>query len=415
MSTTRPVSIPKGLVVEAYKRVKRKGGGPGADNVSMEMFDQNLKNNLYKIWNRLSSGSYFPSPVKQVEIPKSNGGTRKLGVPTISDRIAQTVILLIVEPRLEKVFHPSSYGFRPGRNAQQAIEFTKRMCWNRDWVVEFDIKAAFDSLSHDLLERAIDKHVSEKWLKTYLMRWLRAKVVDKQGGIHERYLGTPQGGVVGPLLMNLFMHYAFDKWMEREHPRIPFSRYADDAVAHCASEVEAFKFLDGLRERLNEVGLEINEEKSGVVYCKDSNRRKKYPKVKFTYLGFDFRPRKAINKRGEVFTSFLPGISLKAKGKLMRTVGSWKLGRLTRYSMVELSKKFNPILRGWLQYYGKHYLSSLYYVFRHFDRALCRWIRRKFSNLAKHKTRAFNLMSKIRTRDPRLFVHWEKWNPELVK
>ena len=289
MTSTKPYVIAKRAVWEAYQQVKANRGAAGIDDETIVMFEQNLSRNLYKLWNRMSSGSYFPPPVKQVEIPKAKGGTRKLGIPTVSDRIAQTVVKRIIEPMLDPIFHPDSYGYRPGRSAKQAIAVTRKRCWQYDWVVEFDIKAAFDQMDHGLLLKAVRIHIREGWILLYVERWLTAPFEIAEGEQLQRERGTPQGGVVSPILMNLFMHYAFDTWMKRNNPQCPFARYADDAVVHCRTQEQAKEVIQSIALRLAECGLTMHPEKSKIVYCKDSNRTKPYPHVNFTFLGFTFR------------------------------------------------------------------------------------------------------------------------------
>jgi RNA-directed DNA polymerase len=318
-TSTKPYVIAKRAVWEAYQQVKANRGAAGIDDETIAMFEQNLSKNLYKLWNRMSSGSYFPPPVKQVEIPKAKGGTRKLGIPTVSDRIAQTVVKQIIEPTLDPMFHPDSYGYRPGRSAKQAIAVTRKRCWEYDWVVEFDIKAAFDQIDHALLMKAVRSHIKEDWILLYIERWLKAPFETAEGTQVPRERGTPQGGVVSPILMNLFMHYVFDVWMKRNYPSCPFARYADDAVIHCSREEQAEHLMQAIAARLAECGLTMHPEKSRIVYCQDSNRTEVFPHVQFTFLGFTFRPRKAMSKQHRVFTGFLPGVSADAV-KRMRKV-----------------------------------------------------------------------------------------------
>jgi group II intron reverse transcriptase/maturase len=302
VNSAKPYCIAKRTVWEAYQQVKANRGAAGIDDETIAEFEQNLSRNLYKLWNRMSSGSYFPPPVKQVEIPKASGGMRKLGVPTVADRIAQTVVKLLIEPILDPIFHQDSYGYRPGRSAKQAVAVTRKRCWQSDWVVEFDIKAAFDQIDHGLLEKAVRAHIKDNWILLYIGRWLRAPFETAQGARLTRDRGTPQGGVVSPILMNLFMHYAFDCWMQRTYARCPFARYADDAVVHCRSEAQAQEVMAAIACRLAECGLTMHPEKSKIVYCKDSNRKQAYADVTFTFLGFTFRPRKAIGRGGRCFT-----------------------------------------------------------------------------------------------------------------
>ena len=289
MAPTKPYRIAKRTVWEAYQLVKANRGAAGVDEETIAIFEQNLSGNLYKLWNRMSSGSYFPPPVKQVEIPKAKGGTRKLGIPTVSDRIAQTVVKLMIEPILDPIFHEDSYGYRSGKSAKQAIAVTRKRCWQYDWIIEFDIKAGFDQIDHALLIKAVRSHIKDDWILLYIERWLTAPFETVDGLSSPRTRGTPQGGVVSPILMNLFMHYAFDGWMKRTHPQCPFARYADDAVVHCRNRKEAEDLMQSTGLRLAECGLTMHPEASRIVYCKDSNRTESSPYVYFTFLEFTFR------------------------------------------------------------------------------------------------------------------------------
>jgi RNA-directed DNA polymerase len=298
---TKPFEISKHVVFEAYKRVKANKGAPGVDDKSIAIFEEHLKDNLYKIWNRMSSGSYFPPPVKVVEITKKAGGVRRLGVPTVGDRIAQMVAKMYFEPRVEPYFHPDSYAYRPGKSALDAVGVTRKRCWRNDWLLEFDIKGLFDNIDHDLLMRAVKTHTDCKWLLLYIERWLKAPFQMEDGRIIERQSGTPQGGVISPVLSNLFLHYVFDKWMDRNFPENPWARYADDGVAHCRTKTEAENLLERLHDRFNECGLELHPDKTRIVYCKDDDRRGEYPEIKFDFLGYTFRPRRSKNRYGKFF------------------------------------------------------------------------------------------------------------------
>lgn len=346
VTNPKPFDIPKRRVLEAYWRVKANQGAAGIDGESLKMFEADLTGNLYKLWNRLGSGSYFPPPVMQVEIPKKNGGVRILGVPTVADRIAQQVVVTRIGGDLFGVFHPDSHGYQLDKSAVDAVANTRQRCWEYDWVVEFDIRRAFDELDWGLLRKAIAKHVKDPWCLLYIERWLIAPAVSPDGQPVERTKGVPQGSVIGPVLLNLFMTYAFDKWMRREHPGNPFSRYADDAVAHCRSEAEAKKLLAFIEERLKECKLEMHPEKSGIVYCKDSRRRKDYPKVSFTFLGYEFRPRSAGGRDGKRWMSFLPAISAAAKKRIRQEIREWNIPRQTSVSLNELAKRYNPPHQG---------------------------------------------------------------------
>jgi RNA-directed DNA polymerase len=408
VTSTKPFGISKQVVLEAYRRVKANRGAAGIDNESIEMFEVDLKANLYRIWNRMSSGSYFPPAVKQVEISKKSGGTRILGVPTVSDRIAQMVVKLYVEPQLDGLFHPDSYGYRPGKSAKQAIATTQQRCWRYDWVVEFDVKGAFDTLDRDLLMKAVRTHIKNRWVLLYIERWLTAPFETADGVLVHREKGTPQGGVVSPMLMNLFMHYCFDRWMQKTHSQCPFARYADDAVVHCRSQAEAEHLLSEIGARLAQCRLTMHPGKSKVVYCKDSNRRKEYPRIEFTFLGFTFKPRVAINKQGQMFTSFLPAVSREATIRMLRRIRSWQLQRQTSTTIEDLSDRYNPVLRGWWNYYGSFYHSALTRVYHQVDRKLAYWARRKYKRLAGHLRDSVLWLGRVAKYRPELFIHWRR-------
>jgi RNA-directed DNA polymerase len=406
LNSTKPYCIAKRTVWEAFQRVKANRGAAGVDEESISMFEQDLSRNLYQLWNRMSSGSYFPPPVKQVEIPKATGGTRKLGIPTVADRVAQTTVKQLIEPILDPHFHPDSYGYRPGRSAKQAIAVTRQRCWRYDWVVEFDIKAAFDRIDHALLLRAVRHHIKDKWILLYIERWLTAPFETEDGSLLPRDRGTPQGGVVSPILMNLFMHYAFDRWMQRMLPRCPFARYADDAVVHCRSREQAEAVMAQIAARLAECGLEMHPEKSRVVYCRDSNRTISYPHAVFTFLGFAFRPRKALNRDGRLFTSFLPAVSTAALTRMRQVVRRWQLPRRTPATLAELAEQCNPTIRGWWNYYGTFYQTAMHELARYIDRKLERWATRKFKRLSRHQRRGAHWLRRIKAVSPDMFYHW---------
>lgn len=406
MTSAKPFSIAKRTVWDAYQQVKANRGAAGIDDETIAMFEQDLSKNLYKLWNRMSSGSYMPPPVKQVEIPKKAGGFRKLGIPTVSDRIGQTAAKLVIDPILDPLFHPDSYGYRPGRSAKQAIAITRQRCWRYDWVVEFDIKAAFDQIDHGLLMKAVRKHIGEDWILLYLERWLTAPFEMEDGTRVPRERGTPQGGVVSPILMNLFMHYAFDCWMKRSFAHCPFARYADDAVVHCRTEKQAQELMQAIAMRLAECGLTMHPEKSKIVYCKDSDRRGTYRQVQFTFLGFTFRPRRAHGKRGRVFTSFLPGVSKDALKLMGQQVRSWKLQRQSSAKLVELALQCNPVIRGWWNYYGAYYRKAMGRLANVIDQKLELWARRKYKPLAGRHRRSAQWLDKMKQVFPDMFVHW---------
>lgn len=407
MDKTKSYDISKHVVLEAFQRVKANKGSAGIDDESLEAFEANLKNNLYKIWNRMSSGCYFPPAVKAVEIPKKSGGKRILGVPTVADRVAQMVAKIHFEPTVEPYFHPDSYGYRPGKSAVDAIAITRQRCWGYDWVLEFDIKGLFDNIDHQLLMKAVRKHTDNPWVILYIQRWLKASFQMPDGTIKERTRGTPQGGVISPVLANLFLHYAFEMWMVRNHPSKPFARYADDGIAHCRSLKEAEQLRNSLKERFAECGLELHPEKTRIVYCKDDDRRGEYPETKFDFLGYTFRPRRSKNKYGKHFINFTPAISNKAKTAIRQTIRGWRMHLKPDKTIEDLSRMFNPIIRGWINYYGRFYKSEMYSILRHADRALVRWVRKKYKKYENHQRRATYWLGKIANREPKLFAHWQ--------
>ncbi|NPV89850.1 MAG: group II intron reverse transcriptase/maturase [Firmicutes bacterium] len=407
MDKTKSYEISKHVVLEAFQRVKANKGAAGIDDESLAAFEANLKNNLYKIWNRMSSGSYFPPPVKAVEIPKKSGGKRVLGVPTVADRVAQMVVKIYFEPKVEPYFHPDSYGYRPGKSAADALTVTRQRCWRYDWLLEFDIKGLFDNIDHELLMMAVRKHTDIPWVILYIQRWLKAPFQMPDDTVQERTKGTPQGGVISPVLANLFLHYAFDTWMARKHPDKPFARYADDGVAHCRSREGAEKLHDSLKKRFAECGLELHPDKTRIVYCKDDDRRGDHSETKFDFLGYTFRPRRSKNKYGKFFISFTPAVSNKAKKAIRRTIHDWRMHLKPDKTLEDLSRMFNPIIRGWANYYGRFYKSEMYSVLRYLNRALVRWARRKYKKLARHQRRAEYWLGKIARREPKWFVSWQ--------
>ena len=408
MSEAKPFEIPKRLVWDAYRQVRANRGAGGVDGVSLAAFEKDLKGNLYKIWNRMSSGSYHPPPVRLVEIPKSGGGMRPLGIPTIADRVAQTVVKLVLEPVLEPEFDPDSYGYRPGRSALDAVGVARKRCWEFDWVIDLDIKAFFDSIPHDLIERAVAHHTDLAWVRLYVGRWLRAPVEQLDGTREARTQGTPQGGVASPLLANLFLHYAFDRWMQRTHPHIRFERYADDAVVHCRSQGEARTVLDSIRGRLADCGLELHPTKTKIVYCKDSDRREAYGQVKFDFLGYTFQPRRAKNRWGRYFVSFLPAMSNRAAKAVRGTIRQWRLASTrNNQSLEDLARLINPAVRGWMNYYGRFYRSKCVQVLRHVNMALARWARRKYRRFRRQERASMHWLGRIARRDPNLLVLWQ--------
>jgi RNA-directed DNA polymerase len=406
LNRTKPFSIAKREVWEAYKRVKSNRGAAGVDEQSIEGFERDLGNNLYKLWNRMSSGSYFPPPIRRVDIPKPDGRIRPLGIPTVTDRIAQMVVKQRLEPMLEPDFHPDSYGYRPGKSAIEAVGQAQKRCWRYNWVIDLDIKSFFDTIDHELLMRAVRKHTGCKWVLLYINRWLKAPIQSGDGTLTEPDKGTPQGSVISPLLSNLFLHYAFDKWMDKVFPEIPFERYADDVICHCVSEKQAKFVLDAIKRRLSECRLELHPEKTKIVYCKGNQRKGSYPNEKFDFLGFTFRPRLSKNRKGECFVGFNPAISNKAMKEIRETIRSWRLHRRSDKSLEDFARMYNPIIRGWINYYGSYRRSALYRIFYHFDRILARWASRKYKRVGRGQRKALHWLKRLISRQPTLFAHW---------
>jgi group II intron reverse transcriptase/maturase len=403
--TDKPFRIERRQVYEAYKAVKSAKGGAGADGQTIEDFEADLEGNLYRIWNRMSSGSYFPPPVLAVAIPKRGGGERILGVPPISDRIAQMVAKQVIEPGLDAVFLDDSYGYRPGKSALDAVGVTRTRCWKYDWVLEFDIKGLFDTISHELLLKAVKRHVSCKWVLLYIERWLKAPML-RDGKLIERDRGTPQGGVISPILSNLFLHYAFDLWMKRTLPDLPWCRYADDGLVHCRTEEEAVAVKAMLQARFAECQLEMHPTKTKIAYCRDSNRQGPYPNVKFDFLGYCFRPRMVKNSSGQLFCSFSPAVSPSALKAMRETIRDLKIRRRTDVSMAQVARELNPILRGWVGYYGRYTPSALTQIYRYVNQTLRAWVMRKFKRFTGHRTRASQFLERLARTQPGLFVHW---------
>lgn len=407
---TRPFKIAKEAVWEAWLKVRANKGSAGIDTVSIEEFEKDLKNNLYKLWARMSSGSYMPPAVLLVEIPKKDGGKRALGIPTVSDRIAQMVVKQEIEPTIDKVFYEDSYGYRPGKSAIDAVAKCRVRNWQYNWVLDLDIKGFFDNIPHDLLMKAVEKHTKCKWHLLYIQRWLETPVEKRNGEQTERLKGTPQGAVISPLLANLFLHYCMDRWLKDHYPQCPFERYADDAVIHCSTEAEAQELKEALNKRLEECGLQMHPEKTKIVYCKDDARRDNYPNTKFDFLGYGFQPREAKNKKGKLFLSFIPAVSEKACKSIREKIRECKTLQGTNSELPEIARELNPKLRGWINYYGKYYKSKLDQTLETVTFRLISWARRKYKKLHRSFTKAMEWVETIRKTQPKLFVYWTTSN-----
>lgn len=408
-SQDKPFEISKWDVWEAYQRVKANKGAAGVDGQSIEDFEKDLQGNLFRIWNRMSSGTHFPSAVRAVEIPKQGGGVRVLGVPTVSDRIAQTVAAMALEAKVEPIFDRDSYGYRPGRSALDAVAQCRQRCWKKNWVIDLDIQKFFDSVPWQLILRAVEHHLddTQRWVLLYVKRWLQAPLQQADGSIVERREGTPQGSPISPVLANLFMHYAFDSWMRRTFPSVDFERYVDDAVVHCTTQRQATMLVSAIRERLAEVGLTLHPTKTKIVCCDRDQRAQGYEHRSFTFLGYEFRARAAADKNGKIFTSFLPAISKDALKRLSAKLRDWRLHRRSTYTLVDLARWINPIVAGWMNYYGQFYRTALYPLLRRINNYVLRWARKKYKRLGTHK-KAKAWWQVVTDRVPLLFAHW-KW------
>jgi len=398
--------IPKRLIWAAWLKVKGNSGAAGADGVTIEQFEVRLQDNLYRLWNRMSSGSYFPGPVRAVEIPKK-GGTRILGIPNVIDRVAQSAAVLALEPDVEKVFHDDSYGYRPGRSPVDAVRVCRQRCFKRDWVVDLDVKAFFDSVPWDLMLKAVARHTGQKWVLLYVERWLKAPMLMPDGTLIHRVKGTPQGGPISPLIANVFLHYGFDLWMTREFPGVWFERFADDVVVHCVTERQARQVREAIGRRLADVGLQLHPDKTRLVYCKDYKRCLDYDQVSFTFCGYMFCPRKAYDKvRKKAYTGFLPAVAPGKLTDMSRKAASWRLHRRTTQTLDDLAREVNPVLRGWLTYFTVFYPSAVNPIGERMDRHLMRWARRKYKRLERSDKRARAWLCGVRKRSPGLFAHW---------
>jgi RNA-directed DNA polymerase len=409
MSKTKPFAIDKQQVMQAYFKVKANKGSAGVDGESLDEFTKNCKDNLYKIWNRMSSGSYFPPPVLLVQIPKKEKNTyRNLGVPSVSDRIAQTVVADLVDMAVEPLFVENSYGYRYKKSALQALEQTRVRCWRYDWVVDVDIKGFFDNLSHELLMKAVRKHVKTKWMLLYIERWLVAPLQMQDGALMPRTKGVPQGSVIGPALANLYLHYAQDLWLQRNYPDCPFERFADDSVIHCHTEQQAIEVKEALARRLEECELEMHAQKTRIVYCKDSNRRNNYPNIQFDFLGYTFKPRQAQNSIRKVsFTNCLPAVSSKSKKAMRDKMKKWETLRLSGSKLGEVVAEINPVVRGWINYYGRFYTSKLRTFMREVNLRIVKWARSKYLNIRASEIKGLLWLKKLSQQKPNLFAHWK--------
>ena len=400
-------------VLNAYKTVKSNRGAGGVDGLNFEEFEKNRHNHLYELWNRMSSGSYYPKAVREKRIPKYDGTKRSLGIPTISDRVAQQVVKEVLEPRLESVFHQDSYGYRSGKSAHKAVQLTEQRCWRENWVIDMDIQGFFDNINHDLMLESVSFHINpltEKWILLYIERWLKAPILREEGDLIYRDKGTPQGGVISPLLANLFLHYAFDKWMEVHYESVKFERYADDIIVHCKSKVLAKSLLKEIRNRLASCGLNLHPKKTNLVYCKQERNQKrkvKYDKSTFDFLGFEFKPRSNKLRDGRLCLGFKIGISKGSQKRIAEVIKKLKIHRATGFELEEIANFLAPKLRGWINYFGKFNLVSLSRVMQLLNERLVRWARGKYKRFRNNKEKARKYLIEIAEQFPNLFIHWQ--------
>jgi len=408
MSQTKqkPFEIRFDRIVLAYKTVKANKGSHGVDDVSLEAYEEDLQDNLYKLWNRMSSGSYFPQAVRQVEIDKKGGGKRPLGIPSVSDRIAQAVVKRELEIILEPVFHEDSFGYRPHRSAADALGKARERCWKFKWVLDMDIKSFFEDISHDLLMKAVRKHTNCKWHLLYIERWLKAPVQQSDGSLREKVKGTPQGAVISPILANLFLHYCFDEWMRRKVSHIPFERYADDCVVHCQTEKQARWVRRQLEARFQQCGLTLHPVKTKIVDCRQGKESRDSEHQEFDFLGYTFRKRKAKTKTGDYFTSYLPAVSKKSIKAIQEKIKECEPLVKTSGNLRDIAKELNPKIRGWFNSYGRFYPTELKLQLQYINRRLMLWARRKFKRLRGNRWHAKGWLRTKATQNRALFEHW---------
>jgi group II intron reverse transcriptase/maturase len=404
MMETKSIPVTKRMVWDAYKIVRSNKGAAGIDKISITKFEEKLADNLYVIWNRMSSGSYFPPAVKRVSIPKANGKLRELGIPTVADRTAQMVMKQYLEPRYEQIFSNNSFGYRPGKSAHQALDQCVHNCRRHGWLIDLDIEGFFDNLQHDKMMEFLEKQVHEKWVKLYVSRWLEASVL-VEGKEQGRTKGTPQGGVISPLLANIYLHYAFDEWITKEKGWQSWQRYADDIIVHCVSKGAAEKVLQQIKERLLLFGLKVNEEKTKIVYCRQEYKNEDYEQVSFDFLGYQFKPRKAKNKEGKIFLGYGAGISQKAKKKIRMELRDMQIDRYTPRTIEQIATTLNAKVRGWINYFTRYNKWDISYIMYRINTMLTKWVRRKFKVTSKYK--AIAMLKRKQQLCPKLFAHWQ--------
>lgn len=392
--------ITRVMVLQAYKKVRANKGSGGVDDMDWEWLDNNLKTELYKLWNRLTSGSYFPMPVKEVPIKKKGGGERKLGIPTLLDRIAQQVAKTHLERILEPHFHNSSFGYRPDRNCHQAVAQANRNTYDHDFVIDMDIKGFFDNIDHDLLMKAVRFYCQDKWILLYVERWLKAGIVQQDSTYIDRLTGTPQGGVISPLLANLFLHVGFDKWMEINHPEKPFERYADDVVVHCKTEKQAIFMLKQIDGRLRKCKLTLHPVKTKIVNVRGRSE-KKYPKS-YDFLGFTIRPH-WVKVNGKMMLMPSMFMSRKSKNSVMEKFKELNIHK-RRKPLEVIASEIRPVIQGIINYYCKFSSNHTREIWNQLNARLLKWVKWE---KGLYKMASLRWLKKKYKETPLLFPHWK--------
>ena len=398
-------------VIDAFKGVKANGGSAGVDKITIAQVEANKRKYLYPLWNRMASGSYFPKPVRQALIPKPGGKKRALGIPTVTDRVAQQVIATELESIVDKQFSRNSFGYRPNKSAHDAIEQCRINCLKYSWVIDLDIKGFFDNIDHDLLMKGLRYRTDRKHILLYCERWLKAPVQLPDGTLrHPEGKGTPQGGVISPVLANIFLDIVFDKWIEKNYPDIEFERYADDIVVHCQHIKQALRLLEAIKERFKDCKQELNSEKSKIVYCRRNQKKQPPFKVyyqKFDFLGFTFKPR-IIKERGKIKLGFSPAISQKNIARLSEELYKLKIHRWVHFPLSRIAELLKSKIRGWLNYYSKFRKSEMRKLFRVVNFRLAKWVRNKYRKFRRrHWYNAYRYLQGIAKSYPYMFEHWK--------
>jgi len=321
------------------------------------------------------------------------------------------VIKQKLERHVDKHFSANSFGYRPGKRAHDAIEQCRVNCQWYNWAIDLDIEGFFDNIDHELMMQMVSNFTQEKYILMYVERWLKAPVKLLDGTLKENIgKGTPQGGVISPLLANIFLHFAFDEWFGEQYPKGIFERYADDIIVHCTQFGEAEKTLEAIERRLKEFKLNLNRSKTKIVYC-NANQKQQFPKEKksrsFDFLGFQFKPR-IVKTGSRIKLGFSPAISRKSQKRISETCYKLKIHRMVHLNIGRIAEILKSKTRGWINYYGKFRKSCMHGVFRTLNFRLAHWVRNKYRRFRrKHWYFAYNWLVGISKDFPNLFLHWE--------